>query len=545
MDSDLKTKKNLIDNLTIGIAVTNQQGQILFVNQAIKKMTGYTEAEIKNMEDWFKKAYPNRKDRNKAKEFFQYDIENNISDRTYKIKTAAGDYKYLNFRQSRLEAGQNLFEIIDISNKIKEKQELETKKIIFKNLFTNSLEAIAFLDKNLNILNINKRFEEIFNISKQNIMNKSVLDVLNFSENYKNSNQEMKKILKNEYWEDQLKFKVDNQIKYFNVHIFSVENQIHEKLIYLAVDDITESKKRAKELKEVKKRLELAVAGANIGIWDWDLEKEYIHFNNNWAEMLGYQVSELNNNADTWLDLVHPDDKDGALKDLNQHLEGKTEIFLNEHRLKTKSGAWKWVRDIGKVTEKNDKGKAVRVVGVHIDIDKEKRVTKEKEYLSNHDELTGLYNRRYFNEEIRRLYDSRRYPISIIVGDLNKLKNINDNYGHIMGDKYIKAAAEAIKESLRTEDLVARIGGDEFALILPETDEKSVETVTRRILENIEKKNKESALPEKLSIALGYETSDFNEQKSSFKNIMECFHKADQKMYENKFANDFIIRKQS
>jgi diguanylate cyclase (GGDEF)-like protein len=73
------------------------------------------------------------------------------------------------------------------------------------------------------------------------------------------------------------------------------------------------------------------------------------------------------------------------------------------------------------------------MVGVHIDIDKEKRAKKENEYLSNHDELTDLYNRRYFNEEIKRLDDSRQYPISIIIGDLNKLKKINDNYGHIMG----------------------------------------------------------------------------------------------------------------
>jgi PAS domain S-box-containing protein len=169
MNPNLEIKKNLINNLSIGIVVTNQQGDILFTNKAIKEMTGYTEAEIKNLNDWYKKAYPNPKYREKAKKFFQYDLENNIKDRTYKITTAAGNYKYFNFRYSELEAGNTLFEIIDISYRIEQKHELENQKIIFENLFTNSLEGIALLDQDYKILNINKKFEEIFNLSKNKV----------------------------------------------------------------------------------------------------------------------------------------------------------------------------------------------------------------------------------------------------------------------------------------------------------------------------------------------------------------------------------------
>ncbi|MFN2341641.1 MAG: diguanylate cyclase [Halanaerobium sp.] len=415
--------------------------------------------------------------------------------------------------------------------------ELENQKIIFENLFTNSLEGIVLLDQDLKIIDLNKKFEKIFEISKNDFINKSVFEAVNIFKNHKDIKREMTKILEKEYWEDEVKFEINKMVKYCNLHIFSVNNEEHPKLTYIAVDDITASKKRAEELKEVKERLELAVEGANIGIWDWNLKEKYIHFNKNWAQMLGYQFSDLDHSLNTWLDLVHPDDKAQALKDIREHLNGKTEKYFNEHRLKTQTGSWKWIRDIGKVTARDEKGNVVRMVGVHIDIDEEKRSAKKIEYLSNHDELTGLYNRRYFNEELKKLYGSRKYPISIIVGDLNELKHINDNYGHSMGDKYIRLTAEAIKDSLRAEDIVARVGGDEFAVILPDTDYNTASLVVERILANIEQKNNVLYLPDPLSLALGHETADCSNQNCSSQNILNVYNRADRKMYEQKFAN--------
>jgi diguanylate cyclase (GGDEF)-like protein/PAS domain S-box-containing protein len=536
MERDDQLMKNLINKLSIGVVIADQQGQFLFTNQTIREMTGYTEAEIKTMKDWYKKAYPDPKSREKAKKHFQYDLENNIQDRTYKITTAAGDYKYFNFCYSQLDEEKMLFEIIDISHRIQQKQELKNQKIIFENLFTNSLEGIVLLDSEFRILDANNKFEEIFEISKSDIKDEFALDAVSLYEEPENIEREINAILEKEDWENEVRFKVNNKIKYCNVHIFSVDNKEHDRLIYVAVDDITESKEREKELKEVKERLELAVSGANIGIWDWNVEEENIHFNENWAKMLGYKLSELENNLNTWLNLIHPDDKKHALKDVEDHLEGKTEKYYNEHRLKIKSGDWKWIRDIGKVTERDEEGNPVRIVGVHIDIDQEKRAAVEIEYLSNHDELTSLYNRRYFNEELKRLSNSRKYPISIIVGDMNRLKDINDNYGHSMGDRYIKRVAAAIKSSVRAEDVVARIGGDEFAVILPETGYSKADDIVDRILKRIEEDNKFEELPVPLTIALGFETTNCNNHDSSVENIRKCYNKADEKMYEQKFA---------
>ncbi|MFW5988343.1 MAG: PAS domain-containing protein, partial [bacterium] len=210
MDLKFEIRENLIENLTVGIVITTQQGQILFANQAIRDMTGYKEEEIKTIDGWYEKAYPDPEDRKKAKKYFQYDMENNINDRTYKITTAAGDYKYFNFRYSSLKDGKMLFEIIDISDRIEKKQELENQKIIFENLFTNSLEGIILLNQDFKILDINKRFEKIFKISKEDFIDENVFEAVSIYKNHKELKKEMKEILEQENWEDQVKFEVND-----------------------------------------------------------------------------------------------------------------------------------------------------------------------------------------------------------------------------------------------------------------------------------------------------------------------------------------------
>lgn len=105
-----------------------------------------------------------------------------------------------------------------------------------------------------------------------------------------------------------------------------------------------------------------------------------------------------------------------------------------------------------------------------------------------------------------------------------------------MGNRYIKRAADSIRNVVRNEDVVARIGGDEFAVILPDTDYSMANDIVDRILKRIEKDNRIEELPVPLTIALGFETTDCNNYNPSGKNIRKCYNKADEKMYEQKFA---------
>lgn len=158
------------------------------------------------------------------------------------------------------------------------------------------------------------------------------------------------------------------------------------------------------------------------------------------------------------------------------------------------------------------------------------RVEREKriEYLSFHDELTGLYNRRFINIEVKRLTNSRKLPISIIIGDLDKLKNLNDNYGHTQGDKYIKKASDILKCIFRNEDIIARIGGDEFAILLPETDEEMADKICDRIRDSFINADNDD-FPTPLSISLGCATMN-----SKDNDLIKYYKEADKQMYKNK-----------
>ncbi|MFW5790036.1 MAG: HD domain-containing phosphohydrolase [Bacillota bacterium] len=162
------------------------------------------------------------------------------------------------------------------------------------------------------------------------------------------------------------------------------------------------------------------------------------------------------------------------------------------------------------------------------------RAEKEIRYLGFHDKLTGLYNRLFVEEELRRLDSERQLPLSIIAGDVNSLKLVNDAFGHKAGDKLLMNVAEILKKSCRKEDIIGRFGGDEFTIILPNTSNKEGEKILSRIKDNC-KKQDDTIIP--VSIALGLATKN-NENED----INELLKNADTNMYENKIKESEEVK---
>ncbi|MBK5211814.1 MAG: diguanylate cyclase [Coriobacteriia bacterium] len=152
----------------------------------------------------------------------------------------------------------------------------------------------------------------------------------------------------------------------------------------------------------------------------------------------------------------------------------------------------------------------------------------------NHDHLTGLYNRRFYEEELKRLDTKRNFPLTIVMGDINGLKLINDSFGHTMGDELLRKAAGVINHACRADDIIARLGGDEFVIILPKTDAFETERIIKRI--------KDLSLKEKvgnieISISFGYATKSNEEE-----NLQEIFKYAEDRMYQHKHSESLGAR---
>ena len=143
--------------------------------------------------------------------------------------------------------------------------------------------------------------------------------------------------------------------------------------------DITERKEREQELRELTERLDLAVEGANLGVWDWNIETDAVTFNEQWATMLGLSPDDVEPTIETWEQRVHPADMDHVEAALEAHMAGEVELYDCEHRMQTASGDWKWIRDVGEVVERNAEGEPTRAVGIHLDITDRKESQKSLE----------------------------------------------------------------------------------------------------------------------------------------------------------------------
>ena len=167
-----------------------------------------------------------------------------------------------------------------------------------------------------------------------------------------------------------------------------------------------------------------------------------------------------------------------------------------------------------------------QVVMVARNITEQKQAEERLKYLSFHDIMTGLYNRSYFEEELNRFDVKRQMPLSIIIGDIDGLKLVNDTLGHLEGDALIVRGAEIMRASCRTEDLVCRLGGDEFAILLPRTDKDAAKKICDRIGAAC-KKTEGDALP--INISLGFAT-----KREADQTMAQVLREAENMMYWNK-----------
>lgn len=145
------------------------------------------------------------------------------------------------------------------------------------------------------------------------------------------------------------------------------------RVLTVAVRDVTEQKRAEDQLRQSQERFDLALRGADLAAWDWNIESGEVSFNARWAEMRGFRLEEIAPHESTWISCIHPDDWPRVQKALNDYFQGVVPEYQVEHRVRTRSGEWIWILDKGKVFARDEQGRPTRMVGTELDITERKR----------------------------------------------------------------------------------------------------------------------------------------------------------------------------
>jgi len=308
-----------------------------------------------------------------------------------------------------------------------------------------------------------------------------------------------------------------------------------EKTLFSIIFDVTERERYKEELYREKELLRSTLLSISDGVVTTDQQGKVTSINKVAGQLTGWTQEEaFGKPIEEVFNTINEFTREKCENPAYKVLETRKTIELANHTiLVSKEGIERPIEDSAAPIMDED-GHINGVVLVFRDFTEKKERQAKIEYLSFRDQLTGLYNRRFFEEELKRLDTERNLPLTLVMADINGLKLTNDAFGHFVGDKLLQKAAEIIKKECRTDDIIARIDGDEFVLLLPKTDSEQAAEIVNRIYKTISNEKVNSIM---LSISFGWET-----KMEATEEMTAVLKKAEDYMYRSKLSESFSMR---
>ncbi len=279
----------------------------------------------------------------------------------------------------------------------------------------------------------------------------------------------------------------------------------------------------------------------NLGQWHWFFDKNHVIFNEKKATQLGYDPKEIGEvGFQFFTEKLHTDDYERVMDNMRQHLNGNTPAYEVEYRIQHRDGHYLWYYDRGTVTKRDAEGQPAVIQGIVFDITEQKRTEDKLRFYSKQDALTSLYNRRKLFETLETQIATAQKedtPFSLIMFDIDDFKAVNDDHGHDTGDAVLKHLADIIIADKRTKDMGFRYGGDEFFLLLPNTNLASANKVAKRFNKLVQ----DTTFPDIKTITLSMGVVSYHPSES----VDHLLKRADQLMYEAKSSGKNNIKAQS
>ena len=353
----------------------------------------------------------------------------------------------------------------DISEQKEKEEELERVYRQFETVHRTMSAAVFLKDSDSRYLMMNEACRELFDAKDQDVVGLTDDDILppDVAEKARADDRRVLDDGETIEIEETIPTKTGNTVRLTRKSPVYGDDGSIEGLCGVSTD-ITEQKQREQELQRLKERLELAVEGANLGIWDWDMVTDEVEFNEQWAQMLGHSIDEIESHLHEWERRVHDGDIDRVEKALTAHIDGETALYDTEHRVRTADGDWNWIRDVGKIIEHDENGEPVRAVGIHLDVDERKKY--ERTLKRQRDNLEVL------NQVVRHDVRNALQPVIAYAGVLREY--VDDDDGDEIRRKILEAGREAV-------DITQTAGEVTKVLLRSETDRTPI--AVRPILE--------------------------------------------------------------
>lgn len=414
----------------------------------------------------------------------------------------------------------------EIDEKTQIESELNKEKVFMESIF-NSVPGLVFLyDDENKLVRWNKKHIEITGFSNEE------LKCMNLMDWHKDNQDNQEKVLKlvevvteTGYGEIEIELPLKDGTKlpmFFTMSPVKIENHLYFTGIGL---DMTQRNQLTERLQKYK----VLAEKANDAMLFVDKEGNILEVNDAAIRIYGYSFEEFTQISVFDLRRVK---KDPKVIEQIEKADVSGIIFETTHYLKDGTPISVEVSSLG--TYIGDKRVLLSIVR---NISDRKKAEKEILYLSYHDQLTGLYNRRFYEEEIRRLNNEANIPISLIIADVNGLKLTNDAFGHKVGDILLQKIANILKLECPSNGVISRIGGDEFVILIPNTSENTAKEIIKGIKSAIKEEKIDNVV---LSISMGAEV-----KKNKFEDIDEIFKKAEANMYKDKLIESPIMRKKT
>ena len=286
----------------------------------------------------------------------------------------------------------------------------------------------------------------------------------------------------------------------------------------------------SRDLQESKARLEEAQRIAQVGHYYWNLLENRVIWSDELYRIYGLNPQKGPIDMEVVREMMHPEDREFVFRTAEESLHSEVRPDI-EHRIVRPNGEVRIVHARGTV-KRDASGQPYEIFGTVQDITERKRAEAALQSLSLIDELTGLYNRRGFlavtEQHVAAIRRDNKVPL-VVYADLDGLKEINDSHGHHEGDRALASAAQILKETFRSSDILARLGGDEFVALAAVDEDEGAEVLTDRLQEQFRASNALRTRPYNLSVSVG--VAHFEDDRYTIEELMA---QADQAMYEEK-----------